>query len=201
MTSVIDIHNKFLDSIEESRNLYSYCRTPVGLHSSAGIESAFLDAFKAWEIFLNELIFAYLRGELDIAGKPVPTTWTLNIDDTVFYARLIAGGRRGYIDWVHPDNDVKPRLRSYFNPPLHTKLEGGLTELREMRICRNAIAHSSGTAHHDLGELWMRKEGTSKSPLRTADILVVQDPDNPPLTWFERYLQALEVLSQNLVQI
>ena len=201
MTAVIDIHNRFLDSIEESRVLFTYCRSPRALHSSAGVESAFLDAFKAWEVFLEEVVFAYLRGEQDKAGNIVPTTFSLHSYDMDLCVRIVNGGRRGFTDWANPERDVKPRLKTYFDPPLDSKLDPGLVELREMLICRNAIAHASGSAGRRLEDLWQRKTGLSRSALRSADVLLVEDPANPPLTWFERYLLVLEALSEELAEI
>ena len=202
MVLVLDIHTKFLDSIKKSRTLFTYCRTPVGPHSNAGIESAFLDAIKAWEVFLDELMFAYLRGEQDIKGNSVPTTIFLASDSLDVYIKAMTGGRNRYVDWTNPDQDVIPRLKVFFDPPLNVKLAGGVTELREMLQCRNAIAHTSSVANDRLRELWLQKTGTSKSQIRSADILLEQVPNNnSPLTWFERYLQILESLSQELVEM
>lgn len=201
MTPVIEIHNRFLDSIEESRILFTYCRSPLARHSNAGVESAFLDAFKAWEVFLEEIVLAYLRGEQDKAGNIVPTTLSLHSYDMDLCVRIVNGGRGGFADWANPERDVKPRLKIYFDPPLDSKLDPGLVELREMLTCRNAIAHASGSAARRLQDLWLRKTGLSRSTLRCADVLLVQDPTNPPLTWFERYLLVLEALSQELAEV
>ena len=123
-------------------------------------------------------------------------------DDRDVYIKIINGGRASYIDWSNPERDVKPRLKLYFTPPLHTKLDSSLDELKEIVICRNAIAHSSGSARKNLNDLWGRKKGTSKSSLtRCADVLLLDYPLNPPLTLFDRYLHVLEALSQNLAQI
>lgn len=202
MASVIDIRDNFLEALEESRTLFTYCRSPVGPHSNAGIESAFFDAFKAWEVFLDELIFAYLKGERDIAGNLVPSIISLPTDDQDVYIRIIKGGGGGYIDWANPDTHVRPRLKLYFTPPLDTKLDSGIDELREMVVCRNAIAHSSGTAYKRLNALRAAKRGASTTSVRRcADVLLLEYSSNPPMTWFDRYLDVLEVLSRNLVQI
>ena len=106
MTPVVDIHNRFLESIEESRALFVYSRTPVSRLSAAGVESAFLDAFKAWEVFLEELVLAYLRGEQDKSGNSVSTTLSLHSDDTDLCIRIINGVRGLYVDWANPDRGV-----------------------------------------------------------------------------------------------
>ena len=201
MASVRDIHSTFTNSLEESRSLFMYCRTPLGPHSSAGVESAFLDAFKAWEIFLEDLIFAYLRGEQDITGSHVQTTFTLHSSELDTFTRIVTGGRVGYIGWANPDSHVKPRLKTFFDPSLEEKLNGGLPELREMLKCRNAIAHSSSRTFREMNSLWTEKTGASKTPIRSADILMFQAVSQPPLTWFERYLQVLETLSQELIEV
>ena len=146
------------------------------------------------------MVFAYLRGEPDIAGNPVPSIVSLPSDDQDVYVKVINGGRGGYIDWVNPADDVKPRLKLYFTPPLDDKLDSGLSELNDMLTCRNAIAHASGTAYRRLIGLWERTRGTSApSVLRCADILLLEYTTNPPMTIFDRYLQVLEVLSNDLV--
>lgn len=199
MASVADIHNNFLDALNRSRALFAYCRSPFGPHSNAGVESAFLDAFKAWEVFLDELVFAYLQGEPDIAGNPVPAIVSLPSDDQDVYVNVVTGGRGGYIDWANHIH-VKERLNLYFTPPLDDKLEGGLSELQDMATCRNAIAHAYGIAHRRFISLWERTRGTSApSVLRCADVLLLDHTSSPPMTLFDHYLQVLEVLSSELV--
>ena len=160
-----------------------------------------MEAFKAWENFLEDLVFAYLRGERDAAGKVVSTTLSLNSDEPETFASIMNGGRGSYIDWANPDRHVRPRLKTYFRPALDEKLSGGLSELREMLKCRNAIAHSSSRSLKEIVDLWTQKTGATKFPVRSAELLLVEDPANPPMTWFERYLRVLEVLSQELVEV
>lgn len=205
MASVVDIHSNFLDALNKSGSLFTYCRSPFGPHSNAGVESAFLDAFKAWEVFLDELVFAYMRGEPDTAGNLVSSIVSLPTDDREVYIRIInGGGARRFIDWTNPEYDVRRRLKLYFTPPLDAKLDSGTDELDEMLTCRNAIAHSSGRAYNRLNVLWSQKRGrgnTTSSVRRCADVLLLAYSSNPPMTLFDRYLDVLEVLSQNLVQV
>lgn len=201
MASVVEIHGEFIDAIDASRDLFTYCRSPAGPHTNAGVESAFLDAFKAWEVFLESLTIAYLIGEPDIDGNPAPSV--MKVSDPEACRKIVNGGRR-FVSWAKID-EVKQRFAIFFEAStldalLHS-LRSGTAELKEMETCRNAIAHSSGSAHDKLAALWMNKSGTSQSPLRSADILLLPYEPNPPLTWFDRYMQALEVISQNLAQV
>ena len=198
MASVVEIHGEFLDALNESRDLFTYCRSPAGPHTSAGVESAFLDAFKAWEVFLETLTIAYLTGEPDIDGNPAPSVMTVSDPET---CRKIINGGRSFVSWAKID-EVKQRFAIFFEPStLDALLDSGIAEIREMATCRNAIAHSSGSAYNKIGDLWRNKFGTSRSPLRSADIFMLPYEPNPPLTWFDRYMQTLEVVSQNLVQL
>lgn len=200
VASVVEIHGEFLDALNESRDLFTYCRSPAGPHTSAGVESAFLDAFKAWEVFLETLTIAYLTGEPDIDGNPAPSVMTVSDPEI---CRKIVNGGRSFVSWAKID-EVKKRFAIFFEfepSTLDALLDSGAAELREMAICRNAIAHSSGSAYDNLATLWMKKFGRSRSPLRSADILLLPYEPNPPLTWFDRYMQALEDVSQNLVQV
>lgn len=198
MASVSDIRNQFLSGLTDCHSLFTHCRTPLAQHSPAGIESAFLEAFKAWEVFLEELTIAYLTGELDIVGnRPQTNMMTSNPE----ICRAIINDGRQFISWADPDV-VRRRFEIYFAPStLDAKLNVAITELREIVTCRNAIAHSSGSAFSKLEDLWIRKSGSSRSPLRTADVLLLSYILNPPFTWFDRYLQVLDVLSDDLSNI
>ena len=199
--SVVEIHGEFLDALNESRDLFTYCRSPVGPHTSTGVESAFLDAFKAWEVFLETLTIAYLTGEPDIEGNLALSV--MKVSDTEACKKIINGGR-SFVSWAKID-EVRQRFAIFFEPStldsLRHSLHSGAVELREMETCRNAIAHSSGSAYDKLADLWRNKSGASRSTLRCADVLLLPYEPNPPLTWFDRYMQALEVISQNLVQV
>lgn len=198
MASVVEIHGAFLDALNASRDLFTYCRSPAGPHTNAGVESAFLDAFKAWEVFLETLTIAYLTGEPDIDGNPAPSVMTVSDPEA---CRKIINGGRNFVSWANPA-EVRQRFAIFFEPStLDALLDSGAAELREMETCRNAIAHSSGSALDKLDALWMNKSGASQSPLRSADILLLPYEPNPPLTWFDRYMQVIEVISQNLVQV
>lgn len=201
MPTVSVIQSQFLNSLSDSRYLFSYCRSPYGPYTNAGVEMAFLEAFKAWEVFIEELTIAYLIGEPDIAGNQAPTLISISGNNPETCRKIIVGERRTYAEWANPD-DLRRRLELYFAPStLDSKLAPVVPDLREMVSCRNAIAHSSGSARVNLNNLWTRRTGTSKSPLRTADVLLLSYTPNPPMTWFDRYLDVLEVLSQNLAQV
>ena len=198
MASVAEIHGEFIGALNESRDLFTYCRSPAGPHTNAGVESAFLDAFKAWEVFLETLTIAYLTGEPDIDGNPALSV--MKVSDPEACRKIINGGR-GFVSWAKID-EVKKRFAIFFEGlTLDSLLNSSAAELREMETCRNAIAHSSGSAYDNLATLWMRKFGTSRYPLRSADILLLLYEPNPPFTWFDRYMQALEDISQNLIQV
>ena len=198
MASVTDIHDQFLSVLGDCRSLFTHCLNPNGPHTNAGVESAFLEAFKAWEVFLEDLTVAYLTGELDVSGNPAPAS--ISVSDPNICRRIINGGRP-YASWANLD-EVKSRFNLYFTAStLDVRLDSAATELREMVVCRNAIAHSSGSAYDRLNRLWIRKVGTSRSPLRSADVLLLGYLPNPPFTWFDRYLQVLQVLSGNMAGI
>lgn len=196
MASVAEIHGEFKAALNESRDLFTYCRSPAGPHTSAGVESAFLDAFKAWEVFLETLAIAYLTGEPDIGGNAAPSVMTVSDPET---CRKIVNGGRSFVSWAKID-EVKKRFAIFFEPStLDALFDSGVAEIKEMETCRNAIAHSSGSAYNKLNDLWRNKFGTSRSTLRSVDVLLLRY--DPTRTWFDRYLEVLEVISQNLVQV
>ena len=196
MASVDEIQDKFLIALNDSRSLFMYCRSPAGPHTKAGIESAFLDAFKAWEVFLEELTIAYLTGEPDVDGNFVPTFIFVSDPDT---CRRIVNDGRSYINWASPDV-TKMKFELYFEPSTMLNiLNTGIGDLNDMVKCRNAIAHSSRSAHTALETLFTNKAGTSEPDVRSADLLLLPYNLDSPSTWFDRYLHVLETLSQDLV--
>ena len=198
MPPVADIQNRLLTVLSDCRSLFTHSRNPVAQHTPAGVESAFLEAFKAWEVFLEELTLAYLMGEPDITGNPAPVAMTVVDEET---CRKIISGGRSYVSWSNPD-DVRRRFSIYFLPSsLDQKLNASITDLRDCLTCRNAIAHSSGSAYDELSKLWTKITGTAIASLRTADVLQLPYVQNPPLTWFDRYLEIFDVSSNVLVTI
>lgn len=196
MASVDEIHDEFLNALKGSHSLFTHCRSPAGQHTDPGIESAFLDAFKAWEVFLEELTIAYLTGEPDVDGNFVPAF--ICVSDPGICRRII-NDDRSYINWASP-YVVKNIFKLYFEPSTMDRiLNTGMGDLIEMFKCRNAIAHSSRSARTNLEDLFSGKSGISKPAVRSADVLLLAYNPDPPSTWFDRYLHVLETLSQDLV--
>lgn len=196
MASADEIQDKFLNALNDSRDLFTYCRSPAGPHTNPGIESAFLDAFKSWEVFLEELTIAYLTGEPDVDGNFVPAF--ICVSDPGI-CRGIINDDRSYINWASPDI-VKKIFKLYFEPSTMDRiLNTGIGDLIEMFKCRNAIAHSSSSARTNLEDLFSGKSGISKPAVRSADVLLLAYNPDPPSTWFDRYLHVLETLSQDLL--
>lgn len=197
MATVPHIRGEFEVALAGCRALFAHCLDPQDLHTEAGVESAFLDAFKAWEVFLEDLTIAYLTGEPDVNGASVPSI--ISTTDPERCRNLINSGR-GFVSWADPA-EVRRRFGLYFTEASFINRFADVPELRQMATCRNAIAHSSDSASGRLHELWLTVGGVSKSPLRSADVLLMDYPLNPPMTWFDRYLYVLEALSVNLTQV
>lgn len=195
MGALDDIENEFQQSLADCRALFAHSVAPIGTHTNAGIESAFLQAFKSWEVLLEEAFLAYLTGETSRAGNRPQTLMTVSsIED----CRRIVNGGRAFSDWANAGM-VADRITLFFSPgSLDTKLAGSRGELSEALACRNAIAHSSGKAAKDLAELWVRKVGTPMNGVRPADLLRLTYSPNPPDTWFDRYVTVFEVLGRDI---
>lgn len=195
MGALDDIENEFLQSLADCRALFAHSVAPIGAHTNAGIESAFLQAFKSWEVLLEDAFLAYLIGESSRAGNRPQARMTVG---TIEECRRIVNGGRTFSDWANAGM-VAERIDLFFVPgSLDTKLSGSRGELNEALICRNAIAHSSGRAAKDLADLWTRKAGTPLSGVRPADLLKLTYAPNPPDTWFDRYLVVFEVLGRDI---
>ena len=190
MPNLQNIYDDFSASLGANRALFQYCLSPTGPHTQAGIEAAFLQLQKSWELFLENLLLCLLIGH-----RPHTTIITSHFTvSDLEIARGIVLREDNYLDWIGIDR-VKNRFNAYLiEAPNHISntLSAIATELNEIRIVRNAIAHSSKKAKDDFANLWLRKVGGSPTITVPADFLKLPDPNNLPSTYFDKYADTLE---------
>lgn len=198
MTRVAVAAENFAAVLSDCRALYTHCLTPIDTHSDAGIESAFLQAFGSYEVLLEDVTIAYLTGEPDLAGHRPETLMTASTPEA---CRAIINGGRRFVQWSNPDEVVERLQRFFPKDTLDAKARISIGELRNAGVCRNAIAHSSGSATDQLQNLWLRVQGTPKTPLRSADVLKLPHIHGEPGTLFHRYLAVMEGVAQALCEL
>ncbi|MEI6044127.1 MAG: hypothetical protein WCS37_07020 [Chloroflexota bacterium] len=197
MADVKNIKDDFLNSLNACRQLYRHCLSPKALHSEAGVEAAFLQMQTAWEVFLEEIFLLYICGEQPLSGNQVSPYFTVN---DIEVARKILYQERPYCEWSKPEI-IRERFNEiYFVSPnrLDDAIRPIVGTLSEIATIRNYIAHSSLKAKKAFGKVWLQKVGGKPNITRAADFLLLIDKDNPPDTYFDKYITNLEVTANNI---
>ena len=178
------------------RILYRHCLTPRGQHSDAGVEAAFLQLFKAWESLLEEITLSFMCGRLRCDGSLVPA-FTVSRDEEA--ARRMMYQERSFVEWTNIEK-IKTRWNSIFNAGsiLEQALRPASTELKQMNVVRNAIAHSSPRAIRKFNDLVQGQFGGQRRLRRPAELLTTSWPNDPTQTYFDRYVEVLETIAPAL---
>jgi hypothetical protein len=197
MPNLQNVYDDFSASVSANRALFKYCLSPVGPHTQAGIEAAFLQLQKSWELFLEDLLLHLLIGY-----KPHHTVITSHFTVAdIETARGIVLREDNYLDWIRVDR-IQSRFNAYIaetpNHVSHT-LATISTELSEINTVRNAIAHSSKKAKDNFINLWTRKVGGNPTITTPADFLKLTDPNNSPNTYFDKYADTLDAAASIII--
>jgi hypothetical protein len=191
MPPLLKLRRNFLNVVGDCRALYRHCLTPYAHHSHAGVEAAFLQMFKSWESFQEECTIAFLAGRLRADGGIVACHVSAPDEET---ARNFLYLGRPYLEWTEADA-VMGRWDILFIPPnlLTLAVRPSKPELNQMKILRNAIAHSSPISDRRFHELIIRTLGGRPTISRPAQFLGTAYPTDPTRTLFDRYADVLEV--------
>jgi hypothetical protein len=164
-------------------------------------EMAFLRAFLAWETFLEESFVLYLSGQKPPRGRPAHRyTYPPNVKLATDW--LIPEGRR-YADWTNA-LIVAGRAERFFRSgwPFAPVLHSHHNALDESRILRNAIAHTSVSAHQTFEQLARDKLGSFPSNLTVGAFLGMTVPKAiPPVSFLEKYLAMIELAARQIVPV
>ena len=151
--------------------------------SHSMIELAFLRAYLAWEVFLEESFVCYLLG-MAAPRRAAPHRFT------------IPPGRREAKEWVVPEgreyaswdaNTVRSRAKRFFRggKPFHPALRSHQHSLDQTRTIRNAIAHESDKAHERFKNVARDMLGGTLPPkLTVGRFLNTSVPGSAPLAVF-----------------
>jgi hypothetical protein len=163
------------------------------------MELAFLRAYLAWEVFLEESFICYLLGMTAPRG-PTPRRFTF------------PPGRREAKEWVVPEgreyaswdaNAVRRRSQRFFHggSPFHRALLSHQTALDQTRTIRNAIAHESDKAQDRFKNVARTVLGGALPPnLTIGRFLNSTVPGSaPPQSFLEFYLERIQLVARNIV--
>jgi hypothetical protein len=197
--TLTDVKNRFLVTLSESRDLYNHCLSPAGLHTDSGVEAAFLQLHKNWELFLEDTLLCLLNGDIVISGDVIIPKLTLPDKELI---RSIIYQDKNYIEWTD-ETVIKKRFERHLNVPnrIINTLNTISVELKDITKIRNFIAHSSGTAKINYVNLVRARIGGNPDTSRASLFLksVTNDPNDPNQTYFDKYIGTLEVAVDNMI--
>jgi len=136
--------------------------------------AAFLNSFKLWERFLEESITKYLSGKRPIGGAYIKKRAS-PVDEEAAKNMLI--GVMKFFDYANLDY-VRKIAKIYFDAggPYEPHLSAVFTDLGDLRIMRNAAAHTSSTTQASLEGLAQRIFLTPQPNITLYDMLLRTDP-------------------------
>jgi hypothetical protein len=196
--------NDLLRSLRDSKKLaadaYTWS-TPGGMgarpHISARrrdyiVEMAFLSAFQAWEVFIEESFVLYLWGRRAPRGI-APSRYAQPPDYETARMWVVPEGR-SYAEWTDASR-VIVRAERFFKAgrPFAAVLRGNQHLLGEMRIIRNAVAHKSESARERFETVVRRRLGTLPPTSSVGSFLGTTAPGTaPPASFLESYVGGID---------
>lgn len=170
-------------------------------HKEIITELAFLRAFLAWELFLEETFVLYLLGQTAPRGRP---PYRFVFPPTRRGAlHLILPEGRDYVSWSVAST-VAARAERFFRDgrPFSAALQSQMTILNDMRTIRNAIAHWQARTQQKFKALVRTKTstGTFPSSLTVGAFLAGTVPSSaPPESFFTDYVNRIRYIADRIV--
>lgn len=164
-------------------------------------EMAFLSAFLAWEVFVEESFILYLAGQKPPRGRPLNRyAFPPNLRTAMEWVKPEG---RSYATWTVPAH-VANRAHRFFRDgrPFANVLNGRQNFLDEVRIIRNAIAHKSMSARDKFETLVRTKLGTLPANTTVGSFLGTTAPGiTPPVSFLEHYIDGIDFAARQIVPI
>jgi len=191
------VKDKFINTLTESRDLFNHCLSPVGLHTDSGVEAAFLQVHKNWEVFLEETLICILNGQVVLSGVAISPKLIVADRDLI---RVILYQDKNYIEWTD-EVTIRKRFERHLIIPnrIIDSLNVISTELKDIIKIRNFIAHSSGTAKINYENLVRARLGGNPDTSRASYYLKELDREDNSRTYFDKYIGTLEVTAEQMV--
>jgi hypothetical protein len=163
------------------------------------IEIAFLRAFLAWEVFIEQSFILYLCGQKAPRGR-APRRYAFPPKQETAHLWVIPE-RRSFAEWTDPQ-DVSGRAERFFRDgrPFAPILRGNLNLLGEAKTIRNSIAHTSHSARLKFENLVRLKLTTLPSNFNVGSFLGTTVPGStPPISFLEFYITRIEIAAQQII--
>lgn len=198
----------FMSSLQDCRRLsadaYRWSAPGARPHISRNrrdhiVEMAFLRAFLAWEVFVEEAFILYLAGQNPPRGR-APFRYAFPPNHKTAMEWVIPEGRP-YASWTVA-TQVSDRAERFFRDgrPFAGVLRGNQTLLDETRIIRNAIAHKSMSARDKFDALVRDKLAALPPNTTVGSFLGTAVPlSAPPASFLEWYVGRIESAARQIV--
>lgn len=160
---------------------------------------AFLSAFQAWEVFIEESFVLYLWGRRPPrGGAPRRYAFPPNYETATTW--VVPEGRP-FAEWTDASR-VIGRAERFFKAgqPFASVLRGNQHLLEEMRSVRNAVAHKSESARARFENLVRRRVGILPPNLTVGAFLGTTVPGvAPPTSFLESYVGGIDLAARLIV--
>ena len=163
-------------------------------------EMAFLHAFLAWEVFVEDSFVLYLSGQKPPRGR-APKRYAFPPNQKTAMEWVIPEGRK-YARWAFAD-DVDEKAQRFFRAgrPFTPVFRSNQNMLDEVRIIRDAIAHKSASARNKFEKVARTGFlGTLPPNLTVGGFLGTTKPGStPPVSFLEFYVAKIDFAAQQIV--
>ena len=184
-----------------STTILVYLPKFTAVHRDIVVEAAYLQAFIAWEAFLEESFVLY------VCGKRLPRQRNLRCLCTMRTRAqaenfIIPEGKE-YAEWTKTTIITDRAIRFFEGGRPYTNvLRPHQSKLDHMRFIRNAIAHASKYSQEKFQEIVRSELKTLPPRLTIGGFLITTKPhSSPPTTFLEDYLSYLRLMSQQIIPI
>jgi len=137
------------------------------------IEYTFLEGFKTWENFVENLFISHARYNDPVSGR---RSYPFLAPKNEGHALELLTLERNYLDWTSPDNVISRAETCFRSHSVMTSpIKRSMQDLRDMKKMRNHIAHGSKETERIFKDLSRRRIGKVVS--RPGDYLNQTSPD------------------------
>jgi hypothetical protein len=157
-------------------------------------EALFLRAVTSFEVFLEDLFFAILKGNANYAKARVSIRMTPSSSKAL---REIVHQRDKYLKWI-PFSNTEERAKLYLNGgrPFSELSDGDKSTIKTITTIRNAIAHKGP---HAIAEFKTKVIGSmALLPMEKRPSGFLRSNSNPTQRRFEIYLIQLAKIASDL---
>lgn len=160
-------------------------------------EICFLRVILSWESFMEDVFARFLCGAKRLAPpQPKPVAIFARIVD----AKRVAGGDRGYVNWINPSVTIDTANRYLGNgEPLSMSIRAAYRDLEDIRIVRNRIAHSSPKVELAFSRLVRERYGYNPRGMTPGAYLLDSIPAFTPDTYYIHYSRVLVTVANLIV--